>query len=83
MALVISDLQGLILTQLQSLFPAPSLQPKELTAFNSLQSNLAQALANAIIPEVLKAEVNPGILVVVAGSPSTQSGATTGPGTLS
>lgn len=44
---------------------------------------LANELANAIDAYIKTAQVNPGIPVATAGSPTAQTGATTGPGTLS
>lgn len=44
---------------------------------------LANELADAIDTYIKTAQVNPGIPVATAGSPTAQTGATTGPGTLS
>lgn len=44
---------------------------------------LANELADAIDTYIRTAQVNPGIPVATAGSPTAQTGATTGPGTLS
>lgn len=44
---------------------------------------LANDLANAIDAYIKTAQVNPGIPVATAGSSTAQTGATTGPGTLS
>ena len=43
----------------------------------------ADRLSTIINDYIKSAQVNPGIPVTVAGSPTTQSGATTSPGTLS
>lgn len=47
------------------------------------QKKLANALATAIDKYIKTAQVNPGIAVATAGSPTAQTGATTAPGTLS
>lgn len=44
---------------------------------------LANELANAIDTYIKTAQVNPGIPVSTAGGPTAQTGATTGPGSLS
>lgn len=44
---------------------------------------LANELADAIDTYIKTAQVNPGIPVATTGSPTAQTGATTGPGTLS
>jgi len=44
---------------------------------------LAKGIANAVHAYVKAATVNPGQVVVTAGSPTAQTGATTTPGTLS
>lgn len=44
---------------------------------------LANELANAIDAYIKTAQVNPGIPVATTGSPTAQTGATTGPGSLS
>lgn len=44
---------------------------------------LANELANAIDTYIKTAQVNPGIPVSTTGTPTAQTGATTGPGTLS
>ena len=43
----------------------------------------ADGLADAIDTYIKTAQVNPGIPVSTAGGPTAQTGATTGPGTLS
>ena len=43
----------------------------------------ADGLADAIDTYIKTAQVNPGIPVATAGGPTAQTGATTGPGTLS
>lgn len=43
----------------------------------------ADGLADAIDAYIKTAQVNPGIPVSTTGSPTAQTGATTGPGTLS
>lgn len=47
------------------------------------RKKLAQKLATAIDKYIKTAQVNPGIAVATAGSPTAQTGATTAPGTLS
>lgn len=44
---------------------------------------LANELANAIDAYIKTAQVNPGIPVSTTGTPTAQTGATTGPGSLS
>lgn len=44
---------------------------------------LANELANAIDTYIKTAQVNPGIPVSTTGTPTAQTGATTGPGSLS
>lgn len=47
-------------------------------------SPLCEGIANATIPFLVSnMEVNPGIPVTTVGGPTTQSGATTAPGTVS
>lgn len=49
----------------------------------AVQDALALQMATAIHTFMLGAQVNPGIPVATAGSPTSQTGSTVGPGTIS
>jgi hypothetical protein len=70
----------------------PGLQAQILTALKNAQAatdpniataNLARDLSQAIHAYALQTQVNPGQVVVTAGGPTTQTGATTSPGNVS
>ena len=50
---------------------------------NAMNQATAEAIAEAVVEHITQAaQVLPGIPVATAGSPSAQTGATTGPGTI-
>ena len=70
----------------------PGLQAQILAALKNAQAqtdpniatvNLARDLSQAIHTYALQTQVNPGQVVVTAGGPTAQTGATTSPGNVS
>lgn len=70
----------------------PGLQSQILAALKTAQSqtdpniataNLARDLSQAIHAYAMQTQVNPGQIVVTAGGPTAQTGATTTPGNVS
>jgi hypothetical protein len=78
---LISDIRSVIDAQYGPI--NPNLLPAESTGIDSARNQLAACIAEAGLYVVAHAQVNPGIPVSTAGSPTAQTGTTTAPGELS
>ena len=81
MALVLPTLQGQIVNALKKAQKAPSTEAGNQILATELAKAIDAYIKTGTVTTVVNTVVAPGQLVVTAGSPAAQAGATTSPGT--